>query len=156
MTASEPVHQRPWVGAHLLLIKDGPDGLEVLLMRRTVKQSMDGIYALVAGRADQHESPRVSLAREAMEEAGLTVQADDLRHILTIHHAKTPFKGKDDDLIEFYFVTDKWQGTPMIQEPDRASELAFFLLESLPEPISPWLQHALNAWKNDGPSYIEL
>ncbi len=149
MTAPTP--QRPYVGAHLLLIKDG----QLLLMKRTVKDEMDGLYALVAGKVDLNEAPSIALAREAFEEVGVTINPADLRHVLTIHHAKTAYKADLHDIIEFYFTTDRWSGEPHLMEPELASELKFFALDKLPEPLSPWIKHALQAYSG-GPSFIEL
>ncbi len=148
----DPVPQRPYVGAHLLLIRDG----QLLLMKRTVKDEMDGLYALVAGKVDLNESPSVALAREAYEEVGVMIDPEDLCHVLTIHHAKTAYKADLHDIIEFYFTTDRWSGEPHLMEPERASELKFFPLDQLPEPLSPWIGYALNAYRDGGPGFIEL
>lgn len=147
-----PQPQRPYVGAHLLLIDDQN---RLLLMKRTVKDEMDGLYALIAGKVDVFESPSVALAREAYEEAGITIVAEDLQHIVTIHHAETDYKAAKHDVVEFYFRPRKWSGTPVITEPDKASELAFFALDDLPQPISPWIEHVLKAM-NDNTRFIEL
>jgi 8-oxo-dGTP diphosphatase len=148
MTEAEP--QRPYIGAHLLLIKDH----KLLLMKRTVKDSLDGMYALVAGKVDMHESPKKALAREAVEEAGIHVLSEDLEHVATIHHAEKNYKGQKNDIIEFYFVPKKLSGTPVIMEPDKASELDFFPLDNLPEPLTRSIRFALTAL-NGGPAFIE-
>ena len=150
MTKPEP--QRPYVGAHLLLIDDQN---RLLLMKRTVKDEMDGLYALIAGKVDVFENPSTALARETFEESGIQIDAEDLEHIVTIHHAKTDYKAEKNDVIEFYFRPKKWTGTPVIAEPDKASELKFFPLDQLPEPISPWIKHVLQAM-NDNRRFIEF
>lgn len=147
-----PQPQRPYVGVHLLLIRDG----QLLLMKRTVKDEMDGLYALVAGKVDLNESPSVALVREAYEEVGVMIDPKDLRHVLTIHHAKTEYKADLHDIIEFYFTTDHWSGEPHLMEPELASELKFFPLDKLPEPLSPWIKYALKAYQSGGPGFIEL
>jgi 8-oxo-dGTP diphosphatase len=148
MTQPEP--QRPYVGVHLILIKDD----KILLMKRTVKDESFGKYALVAGKVDVHESPRIALARETLEEVGVLIQPEDLKHIATIHHAKTDYKAQKLDVIEFYFMPTKWEGVPTLLEPDKASELAFFPLDNLPSPVPNGLCLALNAL-NGGHSFIE-
>ena len=45
--------QRPYVGVHLLLIKDN----KLLLIKRSVKDEQQGMYALIAGKTDDFESP---------------------------------------------------------------------------------------------------
>lgn len=151
-TESKPEPQRPYVGAHLLLIDDQN---RLLLMKRTVKNEMDGLYALIAGKVDVFESPRTALAREVFEESGITILSEDLEHVVTIHHAETDYKAAKHDVVEFYFRPKKWSGTPQIMEVDKASEIAFFPIENLPSPISPYIKHALNAL-NGAPSFVEI
>jgi ADP-ribose pyrophosphatase YjhB (NUDIX family) len=143
--------QRPFVGAHLILIQDDT----ILMMKRTVKDGMDGYYALVAGKVDEFESPRVALAREAFEEVGVTIDPQDLEIICIIHHAKTDYKAQKHDVIEFYFKAKTWSGTPVNLEPDKASELKFFPLDNLPQPLPKALPHVLKAL-NGGPRFVEL
>jgi 8-oxo-dGTP diphosphatase len=147
---SEIQPQRPYVGAHLVLIRDS----KVLLMKRTVKDSMEGMYAFVAGKVDQFESPREALAREAFEEVGLKVAANDLEHILTVHHAKSDYKADKADVIEFYFTARKWEGEPQNLEPHKVSELGFFPLDNLPQPLPDGLKFAISAL-NGGSNFIE-
>lgn len=151
-TKPEPQPQRPYVGAHLLLIDDQN---RLLLMKRTVKDEMDGMYALIAGKVDVFESPSVALAREVFEESGIQIDPSDLEHIVTIHHAETDYKAAKHDVVEFYFRPKKWSGTPTIAEPDKASELKFFPIDQLPQPISPWIKQVLKAM-NDNTKFIEL
>ena len=143
--------QRAFVGAHLLLIRDG----KLLLMKRTVKDSMEGMYALVAGKVDEFESPRSALAREALEEVGISINFNDLDLIATIHHANTNYKANKNDVIEFYFTARKWEGTPRILEPEKASELEFYPMDALPEPLPEGLKAALKAL-NGGDKFIEF
>ena len=143
--------QRPYVGAHLILIQDG----KLFLMKRSVKDGMDGIYALMAGKVDQFESPRVALAREAHEEISITIDPNDLEVVCIVHHAQSDYKAEKHDVIEFYFQAQKWQGTPTNMEPDKASEIGFYLLDSLPQPNSKALPHVLKAL-NGGPRFVEL
>ncbi len=145
-----PPPQRPFVGAHLVLIQDG----KVLLMKRTVKDSMEGMYALVAGKVDQFESPRAAIAREAMEEAGLKIAANDLDLVVTVHHAKSDYKAEKHDVIEFYFAPKKWEGTPTIMEPHKVCELEFFPLNNLPQPLPDGVKFALKAL-DGGPRFVE-
>lgn len=143
--------QRPYVGVHLLIFDEG----KLLLMKRTVKDQMEGMYALVAGKVDQHESPKIALVREVFEETNLRINPEHLVLIATVHHAKTDYKAQKEDVIEFYFKTDQWQGKPVIMEPDKASELGFYRLDELPTPMPKGLQFALHALKG-GPSFIEI
>ncbi|MDR2411991.1 MAG: NUDIX domain-containing protein [Holosporales bacterium] len=57
----------------------------VLLLKRHNTGYRDGFYSLVAGHIEPGESPSEALIREAFEEAGLLLPAEDLelRHIMT-------------------------------------------------------------------------
>lgn len=147
---TEILPQRPYVGAHLLLIQDE----KLLLMKRIVKDELAGRYALVAGKVDQFENPRKALAREVFEEVGIHILPENLEHLATVHHAETNYLGQKHDVIEFYFLPKTWEGVPMIMEPDKASELAFFALDDLPTPLPKGLLHALAALKG-GSRFIE-
>ena len=148
MTELQP--QRPYIGVHVIIIKDN----KLLLMKRTVKNSMDGMFALVAGKMDPYESPRAAAVREVQEEIGIEILTEDLEYIATVHHAGTDYRTEKIDVVELYFKTDKWQGVPVILEKDKASELDFFPLDNLPQPIPKGLIFALEAL-NGGPSFIE-
>ncbi len=115
---------------------------------------MDGMYALVAGKADEFESPRQALSREVFEEVGISVAPEDLEHVVTIHHAKADYKAQKLDVIEFYFKPSSWTGTPSIKEPEKASELAFFELNALPTPMPKGLALALESLQS-GKHFIE-
>jgi ADP-ribose pyrophosphatase YjhB (NUDIX family) len=58
-----PEPQRPYVGVHLLLIHED----KVLLMKRTVKDEMDGLYALVAGKVDHQKARQQHCAEKYMK-----------------------------------------------------------------------------------------
>lgn len=146
-----PEPQRPYVGVHLLLIKDS----KLLLIKRLVKDEQQGMYALIAGKADDFESPRTALAREAFEEADLHLDPQDLDHLATVHHAATDYNGQKMDVVEFYFTAKQWSGIPTNKEPEKASEMAFFPLDNLPTPLPKGLTSALAALQG-GSNFIEI
>ena len=61
------------VAVHLILEKDG----KILMLRRFNTGWQDGNYSLVAGHFDGGERGRDAMVREAKEEAGIDVLADD-------------------------------------------------------------------------------
>lgn len=149
MTSPQP--QRAFVGVHLLMIQDNC----LFLTKRLVKNSMYGMYALVAGKVDQFESPRDALVREAREEIGVILTPESLDHVTTVHHAQSDYKLEKHDVIEFYFLAKEWQGTPVNHEPDKIHEIGFFPMDALPTPLPRGLTHALEALKT-GQRFIEL
>lgn len=77
-----PVEPRP--AAAVVALRDGADGLEVLLgQRSTAARFMGGFWVFPGGQVDPEDGPgddgfRRAAARELAEEAGVTVVAADL------------------------------------------------------------------------------
>lgn len=76
-------------GATVVPLRDGPTGLEVLLVQRAAAVDYGGMWAFPGGRVedrdahpddpgDEVERARRTAVREAGEEVGLTFRADDL------------------------------------------------------------------------------
>ncbi len=72
--------------ATVLLLRDGPTGLETAMLRRNSKIAFGGMWVFPGGKVDEHErnpddvegSARVAAAREVEEETGLYVGVEDL------------------------------------------------------------------------------
>lgn len=124
----KPQPQRPYVGAHLLIIKKD----KVLLMKRS-KGQMKDYYALIAGRVDDFETPSVAMIREAKEEAGIDINSDDLKFLSVFHRPKADYKGGQNDIVEFIFQTQSWSGDITNMEPDLCDEIDFYDMNNLPE-----------------------
>lgn len=70
-------------------VRDGPDGIEVLMLRRNSKLAFGGMWVFPGGRVDDADADparpddelaaaRRAAVREAMEEAGIAVDPGDL------------------------------------------------------------------------------
>lgn len=79
----------PVAAATVLLLRDGSDGLETLMLRRNSKIAFGGMWVFPGGRvddADRHGLPdhddlghaRVAAVREAAEETGLSVTGHEM------------------------------------------------------------------------------
>jgi 8-oxo-dGTP diphosphatase len=119
--------------AHLLLVEQQ----RVLLLRRKDTGYEDGKYSLVAGHVDGGETAREAMCREAAEEAGLQIAPDDLRLVHLIHRLD------DQERMSFFFSPVRWAGEPRNMEPHKCSELAWHALSALPEPMVPYVRHAI-------------
>ena len=84
MTSHSDVELIP--AATVVLVRDGADGLEVLMLRRNSKIAFGGMWVFPGGRVDDHEldpddhvgSARVAAVREVEEETGLMIVGADL------------------------------------------------------------------------------
>lgn len=97
LVASVPTESAPpfpalagaWLSAVLIVLVDGPDGVEVLLTRRSMAlRNHRGEISFPGGRVDVGESPLEAALREAHEEVGLDPALagiiGELDHLTTI------------------------------------------------------------------------
>jgi 8-oxo-dGTP diphosphatase len=99
---------------------------KLLLMRRTNTGWKDGEYGVPAGHLEKDESVLQACTREAREEAGVEIDEKDLRFVHVTH------RRQNFEYIDFYFAVNKWQGEPIINEKDKADDVDWFPLDSLP------------------------
>jgi len=76
----------PIPAATVVLLRDGSDGVEVLMLRKNSKIAFGGMWVFPGGRIDEADYPldrdidaaaRNAAARETREEAGIITQTDD-------------------------------------------------------------------------------
>jgi 8-oxo-dGTP pyrophosphatase MutT (NUDIX family) len=96
MTAAAPVAARP--ASTVVLLRDGAQGMETLLLRRNkALMFAGGLWVFPGGAIDpediaaahgeEKEASRIAAAREALEESGLQPRMDDM---LQLSHWTTP------------------------------------------------------------------
>ncbi|MFN5059882.1 MAG: NUDIX hydrolase [Chloroflexota bacterium] len=113
-----------------------PDGTQVLMVHRNARPDdlHFGKYNGLGGKLDSHEDAAAGMAREIMEEAGITIDRMTLRGTLN-----WPGFGKnEEDWFGFVFRIDGWSGTPFTSNPEGALEWV---------PVAQ-LQ-SLNLWDSD-------
>lgn len=110
---------------------------------------MDGWYGLPAGHLDGNETAREGGAREFREEIGIDVNPEDLRVVHVMHR-----KSDQDERIDFFMTTGKYEGTIENKEPDKCDDLQWFSLNELPENTIDYVRAAIEAYRK-GETYSE-
>jgi len=123
---------------YLLPIRDG----KILLSRRFNTGWMDGKYSLIAGHLDGNETVFEAMIREALEEAKIIVDKDDLVPATVIH------RKSEVEYVDFFFVVEKWKGEPIINEPNKCDALEWFPLDNLPDNLLPYIREAIKNYEN--------
>ena len=113
----------------------------ILLLRQRKLQG--GNYTLVGGTIENKEFSKKSLIREAHEEAGLILQAEDLQLAHVLH--KKP--KKKEQRITLYFKATKWSGMLKTGEPHKFKGVAWFPLNNLPDNLSDTVRHVLKEYR---------
>ncbi len=109
--------------ATVIPLRDGPDGVEVLVLRRDENLAFHGgSWVFPGGRVDDHEletaagdegaAARAAARREAWEEAGLKIDEVDL---VELSHWTTP-KGRNRRFSTWFFVVAAPDGEVVIDD----------------------------------------
>ena len=122
---------------HLFLLRAGPRGQQVLLLQRAYTGYEDGNYSVIAGHLDGGETVIAAIAREAHEEAGITVVPGDLAVVGVMHC------WEGDEYVHFFLTAATWQGTIVNAEPNKCDELSWHDLDNLPANVIPYVRQAL-------------
>ncbi|WP_328898646.1 phosphotransferase [Streptomyces sp. NBC_00441] len=130
------------VDAHLLAVRDGDLGPEVLLSRRAGDVYASGLWHAPSGHVEA-ETVVDALVRETLEETGLVVDPADVRVAVTVHHRPPVGRAR----IGVFFEVRRWSGTPRVMEPDKCDAMGWFALDELPEPMVAYCRAGLDAYR---------
>jgi ADP-ribose pyrophosphatase YjhB (NUDIX family) len=112
-------------------------GKQILLSRRFNTGYRDGEYSVPAGHLDGDETVVVAAAREAREEIGVQIEADDIVFSSVMH------RKEGDERVDFFVHVLAWHGEPTNKEPDKCDELRWVDLNSLPANTIPYVRRAI-------------
>lgn len=115
----------------LLLTKQEAGRTYLLLQRRYQTGVLDGQYDLsCSGHLEKGETLTEAVIREAKEEIGIDLREQDLHYSSTMI---ANFKGTE--YLFVAFQADQYRGIPMIMEPDKCDQLAWYDIKALPREL---------------------
>ena len=133
------------VTVHLLFFRED----QVLLLRRFNTGYADGQYSVPAGHLDGGETVLAAARREALEETGVAIAAEDLTFSSVMHRMNA------DERVDFFLHVRSWDGEPENTEPDKCDELRWVNMDELPDNIVPYVRQAIRN-HNDGTRFYEF
>lgn len=123
-------------------------GDEVLLLQRANTGYQDGKYSLVSGHLDGDELATHGLVREAKEEAGVTIQPEDLVLVHTVHRLSRDERNQE--RMDLFFETTTWEGDITNVESHKCSDLRWFNINDLPDQMIPMVRQVLESVARGG------
>jgi len=127
---------KAFVAAYLVLVKDG----QILLHKRCNSGYQDGNYSLVAGHLDGGETTKQCIIREALEEANIQLNPEDLE-VVYVAHRFSP----DREYFDIYLRAEKWTGDIVNMEPNKCDEIKWCKTDELPDNMIPEVKFALES-----------
>lgn len=123
----------PGLGVGLAILRDGK-----LLLCKRMKAPEAGHWNIVGGKVDHMEPAEIAARREAEEETALVIGA-----IRYLGLTEQRIEADRQHWISLLYVTDDTTGEPQLTEPDKLSEIGWFDLDDLPQPLSVFTQTVL-------------
>ncbi len=115
----------PGVSA-VILDEDG----RVLLARR----ADNGRWAVISGILEPGEQPGIAIAREVLEETGVTIEVEGLAAVATDDHEVVYPNGDRAQYLDLTFVCRVTGGEAHVAD-DESTEVGWFAPDALPEPL---------------------
>ena len=115
---------------------------KILLIKRKNASLFDGMWTNPGGKIEPGENIEDAVVREVFEEVGVKVRV--------IQKISDYFHYQEGELFGIYsgYKVEVVSGTPFIREPDKFSELDYFLRINLPGNVTPFtLQYIRDLYK---------
>lgn len=113
----------------------------VLLLRRANTGYQDGKYSLVAGHLDGDELGTDAMAREAKEEAGISLMPKDVKLVHVSHRLNR--NQPSQERIELFYEAWTWQDEIRNMEPEKCDDLSWYPIDDLPDDMLPLIRLVL-------------
>jgi 8-oxo-dGTP pyrophosphatase MutT (NUDIX family) len=97
----------------------------------------DGEYSVPAGHLDGGETVIAAGIREAKEETGVDINAEDMIFSSVMHRTE------DDERVDFFVQVREWQGDIVNAEPDKCDDLRWVDANKLPDNVIPYVRRAI-------------
>lgn len=119
---------------------------QVLLVKRANSDWASECWNFPGGLLEANETVLQAAVRETKEEIGVSIDPQDfsLVHVLHVHAGGTNTR----TIIGFYFMAEKWQGTPINNEPEKHNDIGWFDLNNLPAHTTQHAGQALHGLLN--------
>lgn len=121
------------VTVHLFFIRKN----QILLARRFNTGYADGQYSVPAGHLDGNETVIQAGIREAQEEVGIILAANDMTFSSVMHRVE------GDERVDFFVQVQQWQGEIINAEPDKCDDLRWVNFGDLPDNTIPYVRRAI-------------
>jgi ADP-ribose pyrophosphatase YjhB (NUDIX family) len=117
----------PGIGVGLIIRRD--DGR--VLMCRRLKAPEAGRWSIVGGKIDKMERAAHAARREAEEETGLKI--GDVTFLCVVEGI---LEDEGQHWVSLIYVTDDFEGEPVLTEPEKHSDLQWIEIANPPQPLS--------------------
>lgn len=125
--------KKPGVGFGVMLLRDG----KILLGKRhedpeKAQSELNGAgtWTMPGGKLHYQETFENGAYREVMEETGIAIVKENLKHISTTNNIV-----ENAHFITLGFTCTDFEGEAEVKEPDEIVEWKWFSLNNLPEPL---------------------
>ncbi|HMR49623.1 MAG TPA: NUDIX domain-containing protein [Arachnia sp.] len=116
------------MGTSVVVLREGAEGPEVLLVRR----ADNGLWALISGIVDPGENPSVTAVREAKEEAAVDIQVERMLWLGVTH----PSRYDNGDICQYldHGFRARYAGGLAEVGDDESTAVGWFPVDALPSP----------------------